>query len=158
MWDPTKKICVKAGTDESQSGNKGGTTGIMTTNPEAKTDDAVGTRGGAAPTVATPGGLESGAPHGCTALTASARGLRDCGAAGAEKSNVGTRVGTIKRAAADVAGRLSGTDSPIVPNFHLRVPDDLALEGSTPSPPTAPDGSAAPAVNILGGTSRRTPC
>ena len=54
-------------TDESQSGNKGGTTGIMTTNPEAKTDDAVGTRGGAAPTVATPGGLESGAPHGCTA-------------------------------------------------------------------------------------------
>jgi hypothetical protein len=53
--------------DESQSGNKGGTTGIMTTTPEAKTDDAVGTRGGAAPTVATPGGLESGAPHGCTA-------------------------------------------------------------------------------------------
>lgn len=48
--------------------DQGGTTGQMTTTPEAKTDDAAGTRGPAAgPAVAAPGGLESGAGHGCTA-------------------------------------------------------------------------------------------
>ncbi len=56
------------GTGASDGGSdKGGTTGAMTTTPEAKTDDTAGTRGGSTPTVATPGGLETGAPHGCTA-------------------------------------------------------------------------------------------
>ena len=55
-----------AGSGNNTDSDTGGTTGALTTTPEAKSDDAAGTRATSAPPVATPSGTETGDDHGCT--------------------------------------------------------------------------------------------
>jgi len=57
------------GTSGTDTGDKdtGGTTGLMTTTPRAKSDDAVGTQAPGGPAVTAPSAASS-TEHGCTAL------------------------------------------------------------------------------------------
>ena len=57
-----------AGTNSGDKG-AGGTTGLMTTTPEAKSDDAAGTQAPGGPAVAAPSAASS-REHGCTAMQA----------------------------------------------------------------------------------------
>jgi hypothetical protein len=56
-----------AGTSDSGDKDTGSTTGLMTTTPRAKSDDAVGTQAPGGPAVTAPSAASS-TEHGCTAL------------------------------------------------------------------------------------------